>query len=176
MLQRIKNKSRLMSAIAIVAASATVGMASATPVPPTPVVEPVVEVIEPVLTPEDKRQIECLAINAYHEAGNQSRRGKIAVSNVVMNRVKDERFPKTPCAVIYQRTRRVCQFSWTCMGNMKVRSAEQYAESRETAEEVYLEDVEDVTNGAKFYHATYVNPRWRYQRIIQIGDHIFYRG
>jgi spore germination cell wall hydrolase CwlJ-like protein len=28
---------------------------------------------------------------------------------------------------------------------------------------------------ALFYHADYVNPRWKLDRITQIGTHIFYK-
>ena len=37
----------------------------------------------------------CMAINIYHEARNESVIGQIAVGQVVMNRVADERFPNT---------------------------------------------------------------------------------
>jgi spore germination cell wall hydrolase CwlJ-like protein len=140
------------------------------------VVEKPVVVKEPVyLSAHDKRQIQCLAENAYFEAGNQSTRGKIAVTNVVMNRVEDKRFPKTPCSVINQRTARVCQFSWVCEGKKRIRSMAQYTDALKVAEQVYLGKIGDVTNGAKFYHANYVNPRWNLRRVITIGDHIFYR-
>jgi spore germination cell wall hydrolase CwlJ-like protein len=140
------------------------------------VVEPPVIEAPVELTEFDKRQIQCLAENAYFEAGNQSIKGKIAVSNVVMNRVEDKRFPKTPCGVVYQRTKRVCQFSWVCEGKKRIRSQEQFADAKETAEQVYLGEIGDVTRGAKFYHADYVNPGWNLRRVIQIGDHIFYKG
>lgn len=152
---------------------------AASPEPPRGVVaiveKPVVKK-EPVLDSHDRKQIQCLAENAYFEAGNQSKRGKIAVTNVVMNRVEDKRFPKTPCGVVYQRTKRVCQFSWVCEGKKRIRSMEQYAEAKQVALDVYLNNVGDVTNGAKFYHADYVNPGWNLRRVKKIGDHIFYRG
>ena len=141
------------------------------------VVEKPVIVKEPVyLSAHDKRQIQCLAENAYFEAGNQSTKGKIAVTNVVMNRVEDKRFPKTPCSVVYQRTKRVCQFSWVCEGKKRIRSMAQYTDARKVAEEVYLGNIGDITKGAKFYHANYVNPRWNLRRVVTIGDHIFYKG
>lgn len=151
---------------------------------PTVVKVPVVQVIEkpvvvkkPVyLSRHDKQQIQCLAENAYFEAGNQSHKGKIAVTNVVMNRVADKRFPKTPCGVVYQRTKRVCQFSWVCEGKKRIRNMNMYAASRKAAEDVYLRNVGDVTKGAKFYHANYVNPGWNLRRVTQIGAHIFYKG
>jgi spore germination cell wall hydrolase CwlJ-like protein len=36
--------------------------------------------------------------------------------------------------------------------------------------------MEDVTQGATYYHADYVNPRWKLQKIDQIGRHIFYKS
>ena len=147
------------------------------PVAQAKIVEkPVIEEPEVVLTQFDKRQIQCLAENAYFEAGNQSTKGKIAVTNVVMNRVEDKRFPKTPCGVVHQRTKRVCQFSWVCEGKKRIRSMEQYADAKEVAEQVYLGEVGDNTRGAMFYHADYVNPGWNLRRVIKIGDHIFYKG
>lgn len=44
-----------------------------------------------------------LAAIIYCEAGNQSMEGKIAVGNVVLNRVKSSRFPDTISEVIYQK-------------------------------------------------------------------------
>lgn len=138
--------------------------------------KPVIEEQEIELTKFDEKQIQCLAENAYFEAGNQSTKGKIAVTNVVMNRVEDKRFPKTPCGVVYQRTKRVCQFSWVCEGKKRIRDWEQFNASKKVAEKVYLGEIDDVTRGAKFYHADYVNPGWNLRRVIKIGDHIFYKG
>ena len=147
---------------------------------------PVVQVVEkevvkkvPVkLDAHDERQIQCLAENAYFEAGNQSTKGMIAVTNVVMNRVKDKRFPGTPCAVVNQKARGVCQFSWVCEGKKRIHDWALFRKTRQVAEDVYLRNVGDVTGGAKFYHADYVMPRWAYvfDRTKKIGAHIFYRG
>lgn len=158
----------------------------ATPAKPTPTEISTPVVIEKEVSPEevaskiritthDERQIQCLARNAYFEAGNQTNKGMIAVTNVVMNRVEDGRFPQTPCAVIHQRTRRVCQFSWVCEGKKSVRNMEVFRRARAAAERVYLEEAPDVTHGSLFYHANYVNPRWNLQRVTRIGAHIFYR-
>lgn len=146
-------------------------------VPVVQVVEKPVVVKEPVyLNRNDRQQIQCLAENAYFEAGNQSTKGKIAVTNVVMNRVADKRFPKSPCGVVYQKTGGTCQFSWVCEGKKRIRSMQQYADALRVAEQVYLNNIGDVTRGAKFYHADYVNPGWNLRRVAKIGDHIFYRG
>lgn len=144
---------------------------------PEVVKAPVVAPVDP-LDAEDKRQIQCLAQNVYFEAGNQSRKGMIAVTNVVMNRVGDGRFPTTPCGVVKQKSRGICQFSWVCERGKVVRDKELYRRSQDVAKDVYLDNVGDVTRGAKFYHANYVRPSWSraFKRTVTIGDHIFYKG
>ena len=47
-------------------------------------------------------EIFCLAQNIYFEAGNQPIAGKIAVAQVVQNRVKNRDYPNTICGVVYQ--------------------------------------------------------------------------
>ena len=51
---------------------------------------------------QKKLDAQCLALNMYHEARNQGSAGLLAVSSVVLNRVKDKRFPNTICEVIEQ--------------------------------------------------------------------------
>jgi len=148
-------------------------------VPVVQVIEKKIVVKEAVyLNQHDKQQIKCMAENTYFEAGHEPTKGKIAVNNVVLNRVKDKRFPKTPCAVINQRTARVCQFSWKCEGGKRIADMTAYRKATTVAENVYLGNYSDVTRGAKFYHADYVSPSWGrvFDRTTKIGAHIFYRG
>lgn len=128
------------------------------------------------------QQVQCMAENTYFEARGEPLLGQIAVNNVVMNRLNDpqKRFGSTPCEVIKQITynkkkQKVCQFSWRCEKNRRIKNYEQFAEIKSIAEQVYMGFHGDVTKGAKYYHATYVNPNWNLRRIIQIGQHIFYR-
>ena len=55
-------------------------------------------------------------INA--EAGNQPMDGQIAVGNVVLNRVADERFPNSVKEVVFDRRSGVAQFSPTADGSI----------------------------------------------------------
>jgi len=88
--------------------------------------------------PVDHAQLFCMAQNIYFESRAEGEQGKQAVAHVVQNRIKDPRFPKTPCAVIqegrhfeswktkgvemapeqrqYIPRRNQCQFSWYCDG------------------------------------------------------------
>ena len=126
----------------------------------------------------NNRELKCLADNIYFEAGNQSTTGKLAVAAVTINRVKSPKFPKSVCSVVYQKTRGTCQFSWVCEGKKRVRSQQQYAESKRIAEKVLLSGANHGIFGRNvlFYHADYVNPRWNLRRVTKIGDHIFYAG
>ena len=126
----------------------------------------------------NNRELKCLADNIYFEAGNQSTTGKLAVAAVTINRVKSPKFPKSVCSVVYQKTRGTCQFSWVCEGKKRVRSPQQYAESKRIAEKVLLSGANHGIFGRNvlFYHADYVNPRWNLRRVTKIGDHIFYAG
>jgi spore germination cell wall hydrolase CwlJ-like protein len=37
------------------------------------------------------------------------------------------------------------------------------------------EFIDDVTEGATYYHADYVNPGWNLPKTTKIGRHIFYK-
>ena len=134
----------------------------------------------------------CLALNVYFEARNQPLAGQIAVSQVVMNRVESEYFPDTACDVITQGptrpswkdpqveypVRNRCQFSWYCDGKPdEPRELEAWQTSWTVAWGVYHDQVDDLVDGALWYHAHYVTPEWAEtkQPTASIGDHILYK-
>ena len=129
-----------------------------------------------------EKQLDCLAINVYREAGHEPFEGKVGVAQVTMNRVKDGRFGKDVCGVVYQKNvvmeRVICQFSWYCDSTHRNRpiNKEAYNESYAVAKKVLLENFRlDVLNDALYYHAVYVNPKWNLDKIGKIGQHIFYK-
>lgn len=136
---------------------------------------------------EIKTQVDCLATNIYFEANNQSEKGQIAVGLVTMNRVSAKEFPKSVCGVVKQQHANTCQFSWWCNSKLKAKAiAKRFRGAEEEVFDnvrmlatwifLYHHKIEDVTNGATFYHATYVNPQWRgVEKTVRIEDHIFYR-
>jgi spore germination cell wall hydrolase CwlJ-like protein len=130
-----------------------------------------------------ERQLECLAMNIYREAGHENFGGKVAVAQVTMNRASHPSFPKDVCAVVFQKSvvidKVICQFSWYCDTAHKARPINQsaYNESMAVAKKVLLEGFRlDVMKEALYYHANYVNPRWNLEKIGSIGNHIFYKG
>ena len=129
------------------------------------------------LTKDARNQVDCLAENIYHEAGYESEEGKVAVALVTLNRTQDPRFPKDICGVVKQKTVGTCQFSWFCMAVNTNKKSVVYDKALDVALHVYAnyENLEDITKGALYYHADYVNPRWKLQKTTVIGRHIFYK-
>ena len=116
----------------------------------------------------------CLAQNIYYEARGSSRADQMAVSDVVLNRVKDSRYPNTICEVVYQgkqrpswkdptkmvMVRNMCQFSWYCDGKKdQPPEGDAWRNAQMVAYEMYyLYKDANITNGATHYHAFYVSP------------------
>lgn len=129
-----------------------------------------------------ERQLDCLSKNIYYEAGSEPFEGKIAVAQVTLNRAESGKFPSDVCKVVYQKNvfmeKVVCQFSWYCenAGKMKPVHGPNYTESVAAAKKVLLEDFRlDGLQEAMFYHADYVNPGWKKEKVAKIGRHIFYK-
>ena len=130
------------------------------------------------LDPKDKKQIDCLAKNIYYESGGETKLGWLAVAMVTMNRVNSGLFPTNICDVVYQKTGKIYQFSWVASRkHLTTPAHELYNEVLEYAMTFFYKHhtLEDVTKGALFFHADYVNPRWNRVKTAQIGRHIFYR-
>ena len=125
--------------------------------------------------------IECIALNIYHEARGEPNLGKLAVGHVVMNRVSDLAFPNVACEVVRQGgewPRNRCQFSWWCDGRSdRPKNSAAWQEAINMAKRVYDGRSADPTQGALWYHADYVRPHWqrKLQRGPVIGRHVFYR-
>ena len=109
-------------------------------------------------------------INA--ESGNQSLEGKIAVGNVIMNRMADSQFPDTIKDVIYDRSYGI-QFTTAYNGSLNKKvNDESYI-----AAKLVLEGY-SVTNDCLYF----LNPRiarsnWICRNrtyVMSIGDHAFY--
>ena len=117
----------------------------------------------------------CLAMNIYFEARSENFVGQLAVAQVTLNRVEDERYPDNICDVVWEPK----QFSWTHDGKSdKMRDTE----ARETAYSIAdlalnggrVAFIDDATH----YHATYVSPWWIRAKSLtyrtRVGNHLFY--
>ena len=131
-------------------------------------------------TAEKERAVRCLSNAIYYEAALEPVDGQRAVAQVVLNRVRDQNFPKSVCGVVYEGWERTtgCQFSFTCnnallSGPLPVL----YQRARKVAEAALNGSVMADVGTATHYHADYVAPYWAptLTKLTQIGMHIFYR-
>jgi spore germination cell wall hydrolase CwlJ-like protein len=129
-----------------------------------------------------QQQVDCLAKNIYHEAKSEPREGQVAVALVTLNRLASGNYASDVCGVVNQKTNGVCQFSWVCQPFIATKSLTSntnslYNDIRNVAVYVIMnyDNIHDVTKGATFYHADYVNPQWGLPKTTQIGRHIFYK-
>ena len=152
------------------------------------------------ISAEEARERYCMAEAILFEAGNQPLAGKVAVGEVIMNRVRSKRYPNTVCGVVHQGpisswwkkkhnkivpVRNRCQFSYYCDGKSDklTRWEKTHTWTNVLKATIYVmtTDVEiskfNLTNGATHYHATYVDPHWNkyLQQTVRIEDHIFYK-
>ncbi len=134
----------------------------------------------PVGTDDRSRALDCLSMAIAYESAGQPVAGQEAVGQVVLNRVRDPRFPKSVCGVVFQGSTRTtgCQFTFACDGSFRRRMAETtLLTARSIAEDVLDGIALDRVGGATHYHADYVQPYWASfgREVTRIGAHIFYR-
>lgn len=117
--------------------------------------------------------MQCMADNLHHEAKVDGMRGMEAVASVVMNRVRDPRWPDNVCDVVYQQS----QFSWTLKKSLRTMKMKHDWKTLAVATMALDGTLIDKTGGATHYHAVYVTPRWGlvYEFTVQVEQHLFYR-
>jgi len=146
--------------------------------------------VEAKPAPQADNQLICLAKNIYYEAGLEARDGMIAVAQVTLNRAEDEKFPKTICGVVNQKTqvtvvkenkpvvKTICQFSWACNPPAPVKFvSDRWQASLEVATQVMYQGLRldnEVMADALYFHNLQVRPNWGLERLAKIGNHIFY--
>lgn len=125
---------------------------------------------------EDYHNLLCLV---QAEAGGEDLEGKILVGNVVMNRVRSDKFPDTVSEVIFQRNEKTVQFSPTKREDFK---EIKISEETEEAVKLVLSGV-DNSEGALFFaarkYAKAESMSWfdtKLQYLFKHGGHEFYKA
>jgi spore germination cell wall hydrolase CwlJ-like protein len=120
-----------------------------------------------------KNDLDCLTKNIYYEAGVEDSRGKFAVGQVTLNRLKTGFWGKSICNVVYSKA----QFSWTLKKKLPKPNAGVWAESEDIARKVLTGHRIRGLQKSLYYHATYIpDPKWvdPKHEVGQIGNHVFY--
>ena len=126
-----------------------------------------------------QRAVDCLTQAVYYEAASESAEGQRAVAQVVLNRVRDPRYPSSVCSVVYQGSERRtgCQFTFTCDGAL-ARKPDPFlfTRARLVAVAALSGRVEPLVGLATHYHTKQVVPYWRTDlvKLRTVGAHIFY--
>jgi N-acetylmuramoyl-L-alanine amidase len=119
----------------------------------------------------------CLASAIFFEARGEPVSGMQAVANVIINRVEDERYPKTVCGVVWESK----QFSWTHDGLTD--DPEDYTghqdklawvTSQEVAEEALQGNLLGITS--THFHTVNIKVYWskHYALDARVAGHYFY--
>lgn len=110
------------------------------------------------INPNLNNPLECMAANIYHEARGESLRDKLSVGHVVLNRLRNIKWPKTICSVIKQRG----QFVWYGKRS-KIKEMQVWSEIVELSKRILDNRTTDPTKGATFFHKG------------KNGHHVYYR-
>ncbi|MCC6940684.1 cell wall hydrolase [Novosphingobium sp.] len=118
-------------------------------------------------------ELECLAGAIFFEAKGESLAGQLAVGRVIVARSQSGRFPASYCGVVYQPS----QFSFIRGRSMPAinRSGHQWQNAVRVAVIADQGTWKSPVEGAMFFHAAHVSPRWGKARMAKIDGHIFYR-
>lgn len=132
--------------------------------------------VNPALELDEKEKY-CLAKNVYHEAGVESRKGKIAVAQVTVNRLHSGKWGKTICDVVYAKS----QFSWTLNKAKRVEQpkGKLWRDSVAAVNAFLAGERVKAIKKSHHYHTTYIDkPKWSSAGKVAavIGQHIFYVG
>lgn len=127
-----------------------------------------------------ERQTVCLANAVYYEANGEPLSGQRAVAQVVLNRLRHPRFPKSVCEVVNQGSERStgCQFSFTCDGSLaRAPNPVRWKVAMGVAAAALDGWTSAEAGQATHYHTLYVFPKWAPEllKLGILGHHIFYR-
>ena len=134
------------------------------------------------LTVLDFKELNCLALNIYHESRGESAYGRSLVGQVTRNRVNSDKFPNTYCDVVYQKKGKTAQFSWTNDGKSdETSNHEAWSIALKDSYDIINEYDKDLSEGALFYHKNDNKTKFsesHYKNIEAtgvIGQHIAYK-
>ena len=117
-------------------------------------------------------ELSCMASAIYFESKGEPLAGQLAVADVILNRTRSGRFPKTVCSVVTQPG----QFSFVREGQVPdVPDCAAYRTAIAVARVAMTDIWESPAGAALFFHARRISPGWHRAQIVTIGNQVFYR-
>lgn len=118
------------------------------------------------------QDLQCMAGAIYFEAKGEPLSGQLAVAEVILNRTKSGRFPKTVCSVVTQPG----QFSFVRGGRVPtVALNKQYRTALSVARVALADAWDSPASGAMYFHARGISAGWHREQVAAIGNHVFFR-
>lgn len=126
-------------------------------------------------TEQDLKLLACLV---HSEAGTQSYEGKLAVANVVLNRIKSSKYPDTMKAVIYQPG----QFTVAKSGSLQ-KQLDNYENYNSKSQKLSIKAAKDALEGANnigsrlYFHTYKAALKKGYEsknNCVKLDDHLFW--
>ena len=113
----------------------------------------------------------CLATAVYFEARGENHMGQMAVAQVVVNRMHDDRYPDTICGVVWEPK----AFSFTHDGKHE-RMIDRESRSKALQVAKATLDGEGLGITSTHYHTVSVSPYWakHYKLDGRVDGHYFY--
>ncbi|WP_352418931.1 cell wall hydrolase [Proteiniborus sp.] len=108
------------------------------------------------------------------EAGAEPYKGKVAVGNVILNRVASNSFPNTIKNVIFEYYKGIPQFSPVADGTIYNTPSEESIQAAKDA----LNGVKPVGNSTYFFNPDKAEGKWIVNNktyVARIGEHVFYK-
>lgn len=136
--------------------------------------------LKPLMPPQPERECahlaRCskLAEAIVYEARGEPIRGQIAVASVILNRMKDDRWPDKIVDVIKQPH----QFSYLKdKHKQSPPTQDDWDRARKIAHGIIFGHISSPVGDATHYHAKHVKPKWakKLEQVAVIGKHVFYR-
>ncbi len=117
-------------------------------------------------------ELQCMAGAIYFEAKGEPLSGQLAVAEVILNRSKSGRFPKTVCSVVKQPG----QFSFVRGGRVPtIAQNKQYRTALAVARVALADAWDSPASGAMYFHARGAAASWHREQVAAIGNHVFFR-
>lgn len=114
-----------------------------------------------------------LAEVIVYEGRGESRRGRIAIASVVMNRVKSDKFPNSVVEVVRQKGQFSYRQDWY---SQEKPLSEDWEDAYEVAQAVMSGKLKSPVGRATFYHAKKKRVWWskKMRLVASIDNHRFY--